>query len=169
MRPRGATHFAAGLFCFGLEREMIYLGEKLFGVYFASLFPVSLEVFCHPFREENKSACWQDPVAHISLGSARTNLSHQRPRGRQGKGGRHQEPAYTKVTLEKQCSRRIQSSFTNDFNEREMPHRRSREGRRQSAPEPRRPWNVELNPALTPGLGYSLPVPPFLRGSLIFI
>lgn len=50
-----------------------------------------------------------------------------------------------------------------------VSHGRSREGQGQSAPEPRRPWDVELSPALTSGLGYSLPVPPFLRGSLIFI
>lgn len=48
-------------------------------------------------------------------------------------------------------------------------HGQSWEGQDQSAPEPRRPWDVELNPALISGLGYSLPVPPFLRRSLIFI
>lgn len=50
-----------------------------------------------------------------------------------------------------------------------VSRRRGRGGQRQAAPELRRPWDVELNPALTSTLGYSLPTPPFLRGSLIFI
>lgn len=60
----GGYSFAVGSFRLGLDKGVTFVrGENQpFSVYLTLIFPELLQVFCHPFREEeNTSTCWLDP------------------------------------------------------------------------------------------------------------
>lgn len=143
------VYFASGR----MGDNYLFLGNLFFfSVYFASLFPAPLRVFCYPFHEEdNKSACRQDRGSHRSPGFPKTSLSHRRPRRRRGKGWREQAAGRTKLNTEimsagrgtQSGSHRLQGSFYELFqrNRARVPAGGAGNNRERAAPETCRPWD----------------------------
>lgn len=125
-QPRGATRFAAGLFCLGLDREMIYLGGKIVVGLFRFAFPRFIGSIlsslsrrkqkCLLIRPRSAQVPWlheNQPFSPAVPGMARE--WREAPTTRLGK-------SYHRETVQGRRgrfpSRRIQGSFISEFNER---------------------------------------------------
>lgn len=170
-RPRGATRFAAGLFCFGLEREMIYLGGK----FVWGLLHISVPCFIGsilPSLSRRKQKCLLTERRSTQV----PWLPENPPFAPAVPGTERERRVAPSTRLDKSYHEETVQGGTNSalaefravllvISRKELvPHRRSREGQGQSAPEPRRPWDIELNPLSPRAWAISFLHPHFFGG-----